>query len=484
MIGLVFPHQCFQDIPRAWTEIRFIRHDIGYGGKHTPVADFHIQRKIFLRACEMDWIAAARKKGLRVRILDRNETWYTEDAVEYWDPVDHMLDAEIRKHCPRAVRLESPAFLLTAAEALDVLGDGAHDSHAAFYAAMRTRFGILLKPNGDPLGGRFRFDTDNRQAIGPTVDLPDWEAEQKARRSRTGEVEAAVTAFRDVLDKGDHLGIWTGHLAFPTNHADAYKALQRFAAQRLHLFGPYQDAIVGETKDDDADFLFHSVLSPCLNAGLLTPADVLYVALSVQQRVPLPSLEGFVAQVLGWREFMRAVYLKRPHTPPNRLRHNRRLSTAWYDGTTGLLPVDVAVARVQKNAYLHHIERLMVVGNAMFLCDIRPTEVYRWFMEMFADSYDWVMIGNVYYMSQWASDAITTKPYISSSAYILRMSDYGRRDEWTSAWDALYWRTVHRLGPLLRRNYRMAAQVAFWERKSAAEKREIARVAEGFLKHL
>jgi deoxyribodipyrimidine photolyase-related protein len=123
---------------------------------------------------------------------------------------------------------------------------------------------------------------------------------------------------------------------------------------------------------------------------------------------------------------------------------------------------------------LHHIERLMVVGNAMFLCEIQPTEVYRWFMEMFADSYDWVMLGNVFYMSQWGSDAMTTKPYISSSAYLLRMSDY-KRGPWADDWDALYWGSIASHAALIRKNYRMAAQVSFWEKKSASDKAAVRR---------
>ena len=192
---------------------------------------------------------------------------------------------------------------------------------------------------------------------------------------------------------------------------------------------------------------------------------------------------------------MRAVYLKRPIRPPNRLEHNNTLGPEWYSGQTGLLPVDDAIRTVNDNAYLHHIMRLMVVGNAMFLCEIEPSQVYRWFMEMFADSWDWVMVGNVYYMSQWCSDAITTKPYISSSAYIARMSDYGPRRSgqrsgqrspssppWTDAWDCLYWNTIRRLRPLLRRNYRMAAQVSIWDKKSSEEKQDIEKRANRFLR--
>ncbi len=477
MLGILFPHQCFsaKEIPATWREVWFVRHDIGYGGKHTTVDDFHIARKIFLRAAEKACLAqiAFKRKDIRVRVIEGSKSWSTKVACEVFDPVDHMLEAEIKRRCPAATTLPTPSFLLKEEEALDLLGDKARLSHADFYAAMRQRYGVLVTRDGKPLGGKWRYDVENRERVGPRVALPDWEKEVEARESKF-----VAEAAREIAAEGRHpLGVWTGHLAFPTTHEGAVAALGRFLKLRLASFGPYQDAIVvGEGShgsEVDADFLFHSVLSAPINAGLLTPAQVIDATLAYAEKhkVPLASLEGFIAQILGWREYMRAVYLRFPTPPPNRLKHAKRLGAAWYKGTTGLMPVDTAIARVTRNAYLHHIERLMIVGNAMFLCQIRPTEVYRWFMELFADSWDWVMVGNVYYMSQWTSDAITTKPYISSSAYVLRMSDYGKGD-WVADWDALYWGTVARLAPLLRRNYRMAAQVAFWERKSAAEKKD------------
>lgn len=477
MLGIVFPHQCFADIPESWTEIWFVRHDIGYGGKQTTVKDFHIARKIFLRACEFAWVTVARKRGIKVTVKVRGQMWSTKDAAEIWDPVDHMLAKEIKKQCPKATVLPTPGFLLTEKEALEMLGSGERDNHQGFYGKMRQKFSILMAKDGKPEGGKLRFDVENRKAITASVPLPDWLSEIKQRQS-----EFVAKAVKEIEAEGGGLGVWTGELVFPTTHTGAQKALEMFCKKRLKLFGDYQDAIVAE---EDGDFLFHSVLSACINAGLLTPHNVIDEALRHKSSVSLSSLEGFIAQVLGWREFMRAVYLKRPIPPTNRLKHTRMLGNAWYEGTTGLVPVDDAIHRVSENAYLHHIERLMVVGNAMFLCQIRPTEVYRWFMEMFADSYDWVMIGNVYYMSQWASDGITTKPYISSSAYLKRMS-YGfpkgkEETEWMGVWDALYWSTIHRLTPLIRKNYRFAAQVSFWEKKSEADKKELLRIAKDYL---
>jgi deoxyribodipyrimidine photolyase-related protein len=330
--------------------------------------------------------------------------------------------------------------------------------------------------DGKPEGGKFRFDTENRKPVGSDVKLPNWTNELADRQSKF-----IKTAYTEIASDGKSLGEWAGDLVFPTTRSGCREALRKFVTTRLKQFGPYQDAIV-----ENDDFLFHSVLSAPINAGLLTPADIISEALKHKASVPLQSLEGFLAQVIGWREFMRAVYYKYPTAPTNRLKHSRRLSEAWYNANTGLLPLDTAISRVNENAYLHHIERLMIVGNAMFLTQIHPDDCYRWFMEMFADSYDWVMIGNVYYMSQWASDAITTKPYISSSAYIRRMSDYKASDggEWVKEWDALYWNAVHKHGDLLRKNYRMAAQVSFFQKKSDSDKSLIKSVAGTVIKRI
>ena len=471
MIGIVFPHQLFPNIPSEWKEIIFVRHDIAYGGKQTTVKDFHIARKVFFRAAEKAWLSALPSK-LKVTIIGRGETWKgIKEPCEVWDPVDHMLEAEIKKKCPKVTIRESPAFLLERKDAEALIGK--YKTHGGFYGEMRKRTGILMKA-GKPEGGRMRFDTENREAVGSGVKLPNWKKEVANRQSKF--VKAAYSEIQK--EGGSHLGEWTGDLVFPTTRESSLAALGRFVKNRLENFGKYQDAIV-----QDDDFLFHSVLSAPINAGIITPQEVIDEALTWHGKVPLASLEGFLAQVLGWREYMRAVYYKYPKAPTNRLKHNGVLGAAWYKGETGLLPVDVAISRVNKNAYLHHIERLMVVGNAMFLCQIQPDEVYRWFMEMFADSYDWVMIGNVYYMSQWASDEITTKPYISSSAYLLRMSNY-KKGEWSADWDALYWNAVAKHAALIRKNYRLAAQVSFWERKAADVRKQLLERAAAVVKRI
>ena len=184
-----------------------------------------------------------------------------------------------------------------------------------------------------------------------------------------------------------------------------------------------------------------------LNTGLLTPSQVIKQALeySTEFNPPLASVEGFIRQVIGWREFMRATYvdLSVPMRTTNHWQHHHKMPDEFYSGATGILPVDNVIKRVLDTGYCHHIERLMVLGGFMFLCEIDPDDIYRWFMELFVDSYDWVMVPNAYAMSQNADGGfITTKPYFSGSNYIRKMSHYPK-GEWCDIWDALYLSLIH-----------------------------------------
>ena len=200
---------------------------------------------------------------------------------------------------------------------------------------------------------------------------------------------------------------------YPTDHSSAKRWLEGFLHERLAKFGDYEDAISQRHR-----VLFHSVLTPMLNIGLLTPAQVVAAVMPFAETVPLNSFEGFIRQVIGWREFIRLVY--RRHGGAQRSRNfwgfSRPMPDAFYDGSTGIPPVDHVIRQVLQSGYCHHIERLMVLGNFMLLCELHPDAVYRWFMELFIDSYDWVMVPNIYGMSQHADGGLmTTKPYLSGS---------------------------------------------------------------------
>ena len=270
-------------------------------------------------------------------------------------------------------------------------------------------------------------------------------------------------------------------LYYPTSHRQALAWLKKFLADRFDNFGPYEDAIV-----EGQSWLWHSMLTPMLNTGLLTPRQVLDETLKFAGKndVPLSSLEGFVRQVIGWREFMRATYedLGVTMRTSNHWQHNRRIPDSFYDATTGILPIDDTINRILQTGYCHHIERLMVLGGFMFLCEFDPKEIYRWFMEMFIDSYDWVMVPNVYAMSQNADGGlITTKPYFSGSSYVRKMSHHKKAD-WCDIWDGLYWRWIWNHHEELGKNPRWAMMCSMAKKMDVAKRDKHLENAELFFK--
>jgi deoxyribodipyrimidine photolyase-related protein len=197
-----------------------------------------------------------------------------------------------------------------------------------------------------------------------------------------------------------------------------------------------------------------------LNIGLLTPRYVIdtTLAYAATHNVPIASLEGFVRQIIGWREFIRASYEVdgRMMRGKNFFLHTRTLTPKWWQGTTGIVPLDTMIGRALAYGYTHHIERLMVAGNLMLLSGLHPDEVYRWFMGLYIDAYDWVMVPNVYGMSQFADGgSFATKPYISGAAYIKKMSNYPKGD-WEAIWTALYWNFIATHKNVFLQNHRLS----------------------------
>ena len=241
----------------------------------------------------------------------------------------------------------------------------------------------------------------------------------------------------------------------------AKNALNLFLEKRFLDFGSYEDAISTEYR-----FIFHSVLSPAMNIGLLTPNEVVKASLdfSDHHSIPLNSLEGFIRQIIGGREFIRGIYEVKGTYQRTRNHWNftKKIPEEFYSGNTGIDPVDDTINNIMKYAYSHHIERLMILGNIMCLLRYDPDEVYKWFMELFIDSYDWVMVPNVYGMSQFADGGImSTKPYISGSNYIMKMSNY-KKGEWNLKWDALYWNFINDHKAFFQKNPRMSMMTSMY----------------------
>jgi deoxyribodipyrimidine photolyase-related protein len=339
-----------------------------------------------------------------------------------------------------------------------------------FYKQQRRRLGVLIDEDGAPAGGRWSFDADNRKKLPRNVNPPDmpWV-------DGTTHADTVIALVERVFP--EHPGK-ASEFAWPTTRTQARAWLDDFIENRLEQFGPYEDAMTTRSST-----LFHSVLSPCLNMGLLTPDEVVSRVMEHADRVPLQSLEGFTRQVIGWREFIRGIYREYSDAQEssNFWSHERELTRAWYEGTTGIPPLDDAIRTAQRLGWTHHIPRLMVLGNLMTLCEIRPKSAHRWFMEMFVDSSEWVMGPNVYGMGLFSDGGIfATKPYICGSNYLVKMSDYGK-GPWGEVVDGLYWRFIDKHREFFASNPRLALMPRALDRLDPERRARIFEAAELFL---
>jgi deoxyribodipyrimidine photolyase-related protein len=452
--ALIYPHQLFESHPAVCgaDRVYLVEDPLFFRQYH-----FHRQKLIMHRASmkrfasesdsSLNYIETGRihKTGDIVEVVRSDKC----HKIQIVDPNDDWLLTRLRSAChSHGIALNvipDPDFLTPEPEVSDFVAGKQKLFFTDFYIRQRKRLGILLTPDGKPLGGKWSFDTDNRKKLPSNVLPPSPTPPRESRFVREAR-RYVQTHFPSAPGTGESFN-------YPVSRPDARSWLAEFMEHRFPEFGAYEDSISAKER-----ILFHSVLTPAMNIGLLSPREVIDCALKYADQVPLNSLEGFVRQVIGWREFVRLVYLNRGRVQRtgNFLDNQRTLPTAFYTASTGIQPVDHVIRTVLETAYCHHIERLMILGNFMLLCDINPNHVYRWFMELFIDAYDWVMVPNVYGMSQFADGGgMTTKPYISGSAYVRKMSDFPK-GEWCAIWDALYWRFIHRHSEVISANPRTA----------------------------
>lgn len=466
-VALVLPNQLFESHPvlrKKPEKVLLVENSLFFGDAQYPMR-FHSRKIAYHRETMREYSAALKQSGVVLEYIDYQGgvcelngvlQQLSEDGFEKIycaEPCDYALEKRLLKaaqvHKIELALLPTPGFLNTSQENRAWRSKRKRWHMADFYKWQRARLDILM--DGDtPEGGKWSYDEDNRRKL-PVKQLP----------------------LLPTLNSDE----------YPTNTADAKLWLDEFLHSRFELFGPYEDAI-----ESGQNWLYHSVLSPMINVGLLTPDYVVSQALqhAKNNKVPLNSVEGFIRQVIGWREFMRATY--EDHGVAMRIgnhwQHTRPMPEAFYNATTGVDPVDDCIRRVNEHAYCHHIERLMVLGGFMFLCEIHPDDIYKWFMELFIDSYDWVMVTNVYAMSQHADGGlITTKPYFSGSNYVIKMSHY-KKGPWSEIWDALFWRWIIKNKDKLAGNHRWSMMCKNAEKMDRTKKQHHLKTAEQFLSSL
>jgi len=422
----------------------------------------HAQKVLAMFAAMRDLARQLREAGHRVRYvaidapsnrqsftanLDALVAHYGAGRVQYQAPDEWRVDDQLRAwallQAPQGLAVDmvdTHHFMTTRDEAALLFAQRKQWLMEHFYRHMRTRHRVLLDAAGKPEGGQWNFDHDNRKPWpGTPAEPADWRTPHDHSALWQAIVDASVNTFGDPQAE---------RLAWPLNRSEALQHLQAFIAQALPHFGNFQDALTGQ-----AWRLFHSLLSFALNVKMLSPREVIDAAEAAyrQGQVPLAAAEGFIRQILGWREYVRGVYWA--HMPGydahNHFGHTLPLPDWFWTGHTRMACMAQAVGQSLREAYAHHIQRLMVIGNFALLAGLDPHAVHRWYLGVYIDAIEWVELPNTLGMSQFADGGLlATKPYVSSAAYIDRMGDhckgchYNKKErlgERACPFNALYW---------------------------------------------
>jgi deoxyribodipyrimidine photolyase-related protein len=487
-VTLIFPHQLFADHPciKKGLVVYLIEECLFFKQYH-----FHKQKLVLHRASMKKFAHFLSQRNITVDYIDSQNdlsdvrtlinhlAQLNITEIQFVDVADNWLKTRIESSCKKhhieIAEAVSPNFLNTLEGVKSFFDNKKTYFQTAFYIEQRKQRAILLDAGGQPVGGQWTFDADNRLKY-PKNDKPPVITVAKEDSYGQEANDYVAKYFPNNYGSAEKF-------IYPTDHAGASSWLDEFLETRFEKFGVYEDAIVA-----NEHYLHHSVLTPMLNIGLLSPQQIIDRALQValKKNIPLNSLEGFIRQIIGWREFIRIVYEREGNKQrtKNYWGFDRKIPESFWQGTTGILPVDNVIKKVLQTGYSHHIERLMVIGNFMLLCEFHPDEVYRWFMEMYVDAYDWVMVPNVYGMTQFADGGMmTTKPYISGSNYLLKMSDY-QKGGWTEIWDGLFWRFMHVNRDLFLKNPRLSMLVKTFDKMPEKKRKKHISVAENHLNQL
>ncbi len=487
-ISIIFPNQIFEKskLLEESTKIYLIEEYLFFNQ-----FNFHKQKILFHRMTMKSYEKFLKKNSFDIKYIDSTEKLsdiriFIENldsnikSIKIYDPIDNWLSKRIIDTCKlKNINVEvydNPLFINKNEDLSSFFrSDKKKFFQTSFYKQQRLKLDVMMI--GDkPEGGKWTYDNLNREKypkgkIPPTITYPEKN-------------KIYTEAFNYVIDNfNNNYGKINEEIIYPYNFKLAKEWLNAFLKTRFEEFGPYEDAVVKERS-----ILNHSVFSPLINIGLINPKHLVKSILNYyyQHNIRINSCEGFIRQIIGWREFIRGVYVCKGTEERNKNFWNfkKKIPKSFYDGTTGIEPVDDTIKKINKSAYANHIERLMIVGNFMLLCEFDPDEVYKWFMELFIDSYDWVMVPNVYGMSQFGDGGLmSTKPYISGSSYILKMSNY-KKGEWCSIWDSLFWNFIDKQRKFFKTNPRMRMLVSSYDRMNIEKKEKLINTAHNFLKNL
>ena len=387
--------------------------------------------------------------------INYNEIFKNND-IYIFDPIDKPVIKKIRSFSSNITIIDTPSFLETLEDLEEYRNNNTNKKNyyhdRSFYKWQRKRLNLLM--NGEkPYGDKWSFDKENRNKY----DIGYKEPEIRIYNNKY------LVEAKEYVNKNfkNNFGLIENHY-YPITHEETKEHLNNFIKIKLGTFGKYQDGI-----SKKVIFGSHSILSPMLNIGLITPKIIIKEVIKYLNPTNLISIEAFIRQLIGWRSYVRFVYQYHGEEmiKMNYFNHKNKLPKTWYYETGNIEIINDMVKKVKTYAYLHHIERLMIVGNFGLLLQIDPKEIYEWFMICFIDSYEWVMVPNIYGMSQYSLKSISmmTRPYISSSNYIKKMSDY-KKENWFNNWDSLYWYFIYTHKELLKKIYSIQTQIKLLEK--------------------
>jgi deoxyribodipyrimidine photolyase-related protein len=415
------------------------------------------------------------------------------ELLKVYNPIDHKIVKEYINISKKLdIELEiinNPGFICTIEDYDDYLKNNKNKNpyfHHSFYIWCRRKYNLLMNKD-KPIGNKWSFDTENR------IPFPKNYKEDEKQILVNLDKNKHIKEAKQYVDKNFKKNHGSDDYYLPIDFKGAKKHFETFLKKRLNNFGPYEDAVSNEII-----FGNHSVLSPLINIGLITPNYILEkVSEYFEKSKPkIQSVEGYIRQ-LFWREFCALVYLNKNKEleSGNFFNHKKDLDNSWYDGTTNMELINDIIKKALNYGWIHHIERLMYIGNFMLITKIKPKDTYKWFMELFIDAYPWVMSPNVYGMSQHSAGQIMMKrPYFSSSNYIDKMSTYKKKNniynkikiedvelEWFEVWDALYYNFINDNKKYLEDNYSTANIVRIWNKKTNKEKENILEISKNYL---
>ncbi len=485
-IFLLFPHQLYENIAllKGYDQIYLIEEFLYFNQYR-----FHKQKIRLHRASMKFYENYLIENGFNVQYIDAQQKQsdiqhFSElleslaiQSIDYYDPTDDWLSKRIKKCISKlnvhSTEYDSPNFFNTREDIFNFFKNRNRILHHDFYVHQRKKWNLLMNEELQPEGGKWSFDEDNRKKYPnkknpPKVNFP----------TENPFIKEANEYVKNYYS--ENIGQLDPFFIYPSSFEEAKNWLFDFIENRIFEFGTYEDAIVR-----DESILHHSLLSSLLNIGLLNPFFVVAEILKAikEKNIPINSAEGILRQLIGWREFVRGIYLfmGAKMRRKNFWNHEEKITSNFYTGTTQIAPIDQTIKKLLQTGYNHHIERLMVLGNFFLLNKFHPDRVYQWFMEMYIDAYDWVMVPNIYGMSQFSDGgSMVTKPYISSSNYILKMSNYAAKEDWCEIWDALYWNFISENRLFFSKNPRLQFSVNIYDKFSSEKKEMISQTVHSY----